>query len=272
MILLTASLDKKTLAITRKDLDAQEFSELVLSEGGKAISLPAIEIVPRHPKVIEEFIGSINEKRHDYCLFMSSQAVEVLCDLARRINKINQVLSALASTTVVAIGPKTRASLIRHGIYVKILPQKYSSEGLVELFSKMGSVTGKRIIIPRSGASNAFVRNSLSSLGMIVEEVFLYNVLTSDTDSNWKDFILLLNQKNVDAIIFTSASNVRSFFDIMNRLSSKTESLLNNVKAVIAIGPFTNEELRKRNIQTLEAKEHTIRGTVELAKVVLNQK
>jgi uroporphyrinogen-III synthase len=47
---------------------------------------------------------------------------------------------------------------------------------------------------------------------------------------------------------------------------------LNNVKAVIAIGPFTNEELGKRNIQSLEAKEHTIRGTVELAKVVLNQK
>jgi hypothetical protein len=47
---------------------------------------------------------------------------------------------------------------------------------------------------------------------------------------------------------------------------------LNSVNAIISIGPFTNEELGKRNIRSLEAKEHTIRGTFELAKIILREK
>lgn len=107
---------------------------------------------------------------------------------------------------------------------------------------------------------------------MYVDELFLYTVFTSHIDNNWKDFILLLKQKKVDAIIFTSASTVRAFFEIMQRLSCNTNSLLNSVEAIISIGPFTNEELRKRNIRSLEAKEHTIMGTFELAKIILREK
>ena len=98
-------------------------------------------------------------------------------------------------------------------------------------------------------------------------ESFEYNLRTSQTNSIWKDFTLLLEQKRIDAIIFTSASTVESFFEIMQKLSYNTHSMLKAVKAVIAIGPFTNEELTKRNIRSLESKEHTVKGTFELAKV-----
>jgi len=82
----------------------------------------------------------------------------------------------------------------------------------------------------------------------------------------------LLKQKKVDAIIFTSTSTVKSFFEIMQTLSYNTYSLLSNVDAIIAIGPATSEELKKRNIRPFEAKEHTIRGTFDLAKTILNEK
>lgn len=271
MILLPASLNNKILAITRKDIYADEFSQLVSSEGGKTISLPVIEIIPKGPKVVEEFISTINKKKHNYCAFMSSQAVNVLFDLAMKINKTENVISALNSRTIIAVGPKTRGSLINHGIDVKMVPERYSSEGLIELFSKMDGIKGKKIIIPRSGASKEFVRKSLSGIGMIVDELFLYTVRTSQTNSIWKDFALLLGQKKVDAIIFTSASTVESFFEIMQKLSYNTHSLLKAVKAIIAIGPLTNEELIKRNIRSLEAKEHTIKGTFALAKAILGE-
>lgn len=271
MILLPASLNNKILAITRKDIYADEFSQLVSSEGGKTISLPVIEIIPKGPKVVEEFISTINKKKHNYCAFMSSQAVNVLFDLAMKINKTENVISALNSRTIIAVGPKTRWSLINHGIDVKMVPERYSSEGLIELFSKMDRIKGKKIIIPRSGASKEFVRKSLSGIGMIVDELFLYTVRTSQTNSIWKDFALLLGQKKVDAIIFTSASTVESFFEIMQKLSYNTHSLLKAVKAIIAIGPLTNEELIKRNIRSLEAKEHTIKGTFALAKAILGE-
>jgi len=107
---------------------------------------------------------------------------------------------------------------------------------------------------------------------MTVEELFLYDVKTSSTNTIWEDFISLLKQKKVDAIIFTSTSTVQSFFEIMHILSYNAYSLLSSVKAIIAIGPATSEELRKRNIRPFEAKEHTVRGTFELAKILLSGK
>jgi uroporphyrinogen-III synthase len=135
----------------------------------------------------------------------------------------------------------------------------------------MNPTSQQRIIIPRSGASNDFIATALGKLGMHVDELFLYSVRTSNINPVWKDFILLLENKRVDAIIFTSSSTARSFFEISERISSDVPSLVRGVKAVIAIGPFTQEELRKKNIQSIESKIHTVKGTVELAKGILNK-
>jgi uroporphyrinogen-III synthase len=267
-------LNSKLLAITRKDADAHEFSRLVISEGGETILLPTIDVVPKGPEVIAEIISLIREKKYDYCMFMSPRAVDVLFDLAVKVNKVQEIILALNSSITVAIGPKTKSALISHGVEVKMMPEEYSSQGLVYLFSKVNNNTikGKKIIIPRSEKSKEFIRKALSNLGMTVDEIFLYDVKTSCTTTIWEDFVALLKQKKVDAIIFTSTSTVQSFFEIMRTLSHDTHSLLSNVKAIIAIGPATSEELKKRNIRSFEAKEHTIRGTFELAKTILNEK
>lgn len=268
---ITASLKNKILAITRKDIDAQEFSQLVRSEGGNTISLPAIEVVPKDPKVTEEFISRIKENKHDYCLFMSSQAVEVLFKLSRRLNKTEEIRSVLNSTTIVAVGPKTSSSLKRKGINVAMMPEMYSSQGIIKLFLKKDGVGGKKVIIPRSAASNEFVRNGLIALGMIVDELFIYDVLTANIDNIWYEFVILLKEKKIDVIVFTSSSAVQSFFVIMSRLSCDVASSLADVKAIISIGPLTTAELTKRNVRSLEAREHTIKGTFDLAKDALSQ-
>ena len=122
---MSQSFHKKILAITRNDADAEEFSQLVRMEGGKSIALPTIEIVPKGPEVILEFINELKEKKHDYCAFMSQWAVNVLFDLANAMNKTDQVVSLLNSRTIIAVGPKTRESLLNRRIYVHLMPEKY---------------------------------------------------------------------------------------------------------------------------------------------------
>jgi len=268
---MPSSLDSKILAITRNNLEAREFSELIALQGGRAIPLPTIEIVPKDPSAVDEFIDIVNKNKNEneYCAFLSPQTVDVLFNHASIIYKIDELVSALNSRIVVAIAPKTKERLEERGIDVKMVPERYSSLGLVELFSKMDNPNGKKILIPRSEASNEFVERSLSTLKMVVNVFFLYTVRTSEITPVWKDFVLLLEQKKVDAIVFTSASNVRSFFEIAQKMQHNISSLLKNVKAVIAIGPMTNEELKKRAIHSFESSEHTIRGTVDLAKIIL---
>ncbi|MCY1155792.1 MAG: hemD [Nitrososphaera sp.] len=255
-------LKDKVLAITRSERDAKEFLQLVREQGGRAIALPAIEIVPKGPEVAEQFIDKLRKKKHYYCAFMSQQAVNILFDLARE-----KIAPVLKSTTVIAVGPKTKQSLEEHGIKVGLVLEKFSSFGLIDLLSRI-EPAGKKIIIPRSGAANNFATAALIRLGMDVDEILLYTVRTRAIEPIWKEFCDLLLQKRVDAIIFTSASNVNSFFEIMERVS-KDELQLDSITKVVSIGPFTSKVLRGRGIECFEAEEHTVRGALQIAKQVL---
>ena len=255
-------LKDKVLAITRSERDAKEFLQLVREQGGRAIALPAIEIVPKGPEVAEQFIDKLRKKKHYYCAFMSQQAVNILFDLAR-----DKIAPVLKSTTVIAVGPKTKQSLEEHGIKVGLVLEKFSSFGLIDLLSRI-EPAGKKIIIPRSGAANNFATGALIRLGMDVDEILLYPVRTRAVEPRGKEFCDLLLQKRVDAIIFTSASNVNSFFEIMDRVS-KDELQLDSITKVVSIGPFTSKVLRGRGSECFEAEEHTVRGALQIAKQVL---
>lgn len=248
------SLDGKVLAITRSRKEAAEFFKLVRKEGGRAVAVKSIEIV-QEAGAAEKFLKLLEDKEHDYCAFMSAQAARVLFRSGKK-----RSASALASTSVIAVGPKTKEELERLGAKVAMMPRKYSSIGLIELLATK-DVRGKRIIIPRSGEAGDYAANALEKLGMEVDEVFLYRARTAKVTQEWKKFHKMLQDGKVDAIVFTSASNVRSFFEIMEKLGRARIDM-----HVISIGPFTSAELGKRGIKYHEADDHTIEGTVRLAK------
>jgi uroporphyrinogen-III synthase len=255
------SLAGKVLAITRSRKEAEEFFRLVRKEGGKAIAVKAIEIVPE-AGAAKKFLKLLEEKKHDYCAFMSAQAVRVLFRNNRK------AASALASTSVIAVGPKTRQELEKRGIKVAMMPKKYSSIGLAELLSKK-SVKSKRIIIPRSGKASDYAAGALEKLGMEVDEVYLYRARTAKTTQEWKRFHKMLLESKIDAIVFTSASNVRSFFEITDSLG---RAQIDRLAQVVSIGPFTSAELAKRRIRHHEAGDHTIEGTIEAAKMLFTSR
>jgi uroporphyrinogen-III synthase len=255
-------LKNKVLAITRSEQDAKEFLQLVRGQGGWAIALPVIEIVPRGPEAVEEFLDKLRKKKHYYCAFMSQQAVNILFDVAH-----DKIAPLLKSTTVIAVGPKTKQSLEERGIRVGLMLEKFSSFGLVDLMSGVGPC-GKKIIIPRSAAASDLATKALIRLGMDVDEILLYTVRTRAIEPIWKEFCELVSKKKVDAIIFTSTSNVNSFFEIMEKLS-KDSLQLDNVTKVVSIGPFTTKALRDRGIRCFEAEEHTVRGALQIAEQIL---
>ncbi|MGH9991159.1 MAG: uroporphyrinogen-III synthase [Nitrososphaera sp.] len=252
-------LKNKIFAITRNEQDAVEFTRLVVGQGGRAIALPTIEVVPKGPGTAKEFIEILRKEKQDYCAFMSAQAVNVLFDLLSR----DKILQALGSTRVIAVGPKTRASLEKYGVKVSHLPAKFSSVGLAEMLAGM-QPSGKRIIIPRSDAAGEYAVNALAALGMNVKEVLLYSVRTSPPSPVWSEFSSLLSEKKVSAIVFTSASSVRSFFEIMGMLTPVAH--LGELAKVVSIGPFTSRELKNRNIAYHETDEHTVKGAFEVAR------
>ena len=143
------------------------------------------------------------------------------------------------------------------------MPERHSSVGVGEVFTKLNAL-GKKAIIPRSGASTPFLKNLLEKIGTNVVELYLYDVCAFRDPTEWNEFRQLFSQNKIDGVIFTSVSSVRAFFEIMTNDFSLEQlvQLLLQTK-VIAIGPFTADELKKFNVQNIIANVHTVIGSVD---------
>ena len=120
------------------------------------------------------------------------------------------------------------------------------------------------MIVPRSGASTPFLKDLLEKIGLHVIELYLYDVCAFRDTSQWNEFRQLFSDGKVDGVIFTSASSVRAFFEIMQKDhgQNKLVDLLQKI-IVISIGPFTADELKKLDVVNVIADVHTISGSFD---------
>ncbi len=260
----------KTIAITRSEEDSEEFIELVSHEDARPIPLPTIELVSKGDKIVDEFLESIQQYDPDFSVFMSSKAVKLLFDTAKKNSKYEKLQLAVANTIVIAVGPKTKTALESEGIKVSYIPKRFSSVGVGEVLTRLNAV-GKKVLVPRSGASTPFLRNLLEKIGLDVREIHLYDVRSFSDVSQWKEFSDLFSQNKIDGIVFTSASSVRAFFDILEK-NFDEKTLLNNLQKtkIVSIGPFTAEELNKFNVKNSVANVHTISGAFQTIKNIFS--
>lgn len=263
-------LDGKTIAITRSRDDATEF--ILLAEQNNAIpmTLPTIELVSKGEKIVDEFLDSVKTYNPDYSVFMSSKAVKLLFDTAKELGKLETLQLAIANTIVISVGPKTTIALEEQGIKVNHYPSEtFSSVGVGELFTQLNAV-GKKVIVPRSGASTPFLKELLNKIGIDVFEIHLYDVCAFRDTSKWNEFRELFSQNKIDGVVFTSASSVRGFFEIMTKDYDENTLLENLMKlSVVSIGPFTSDELKKFKVKNTVAEVHTVAGAFDAMKNTL---
>ena len=257
-------IEGKTIAITRSKDDSQEFIDLITKEKGNVLPLPTIELVSKGEKIVDEFLSALTDEDPDYSVFMSSKAVSLLFETAKKVGKFEELQLAIANTIVLAVGPKTKDALEKENVKVAYMPQRYSSVGIGEIFTKLNAVE-KKVIVPRSGASTPFLKDLLEKIGLHVTELYLYDVCAFRDTSQWNEFRDLFSQDNVDGIIFTSASSVRAFFEIMTKDHDEDQLVdMLHKTMVVSIGPFTADELKKFNVKNVVADVHTILGSFDV--------
>jgi len=118
--------------------------------------------------------------------------------------------------------------------------------------------------VPRSGASTPFLKDLLEKIGLHITELYLYDVCAFRDTSQWNVFRELFSQNKIDGIIFTSASSVRAFVEIMTKDYEQTGLVdVLHKTSIIAIGPFTADELKKFNVENVIADVHTVSGAFD---------
>ena len=262
-------LEGKILAITRSKEDSSEFIDLAKKNNAIPLPLPTIELISKGEKIVNEFLDSIKVYDPDYSVFMSSKAVKLLFDTAKKISKFEELQLAVANTIVMAVGPKTKTALENEGIKVAHVPNVFSSVGIGELFTKLHAV-GKKVIVPRSGASTPFLKELLNKIGINVNEIHLYDVCAFRDLTQWNEFREKFSKNKIDGIVFTSASSVRAFFEIMSKDYDEI-SLIDKLhrSLIVAIGPFTSDELKYFKVKNTISEVHTVLGSFDTLKATL---
>ncbi|MGM0372323.1 MAG: uroporphyrinogen-III synthase [Halobacteriota archaeon] len=144
---------------------------------------------------------------------------------------------APGDTRLVAIGPSTAEAAEDAGYEVDLIPDAYTSAGLVGALAD--SVAGERVEVARSDHGSAVLTDGLNEAGAYVHETILYELTTPDDAG---ESVELAAAGELDAALFTSSLTVEHFLDIASERGIEAEVRAGLAQATVgAIGPPTAE-------------------------------
>ncbi|GFO97218.1 uroporphyrinogen-III synthase [groundwater metagenome] len=231
----------KVIAIMRPAGYLAESIKLANSMGFKTITAPMIDVVDKTDANFKVFLERIMEGAADYVIFTSANGVEFTL---LKLNSTEEFIDQLNQTNVVAIGPKTKDTLLKNGISVNLMPDSYSSVGLVEMLSGIeAGIEGSVIEIARSSHGAPELVKGLIEKGAKVHETQVYEIIRPRDERHEKLMEQTLAGK-IDIFAFTSSMMVRNFMAIADDMGIKEKIIRKmNEKTVAAIGKPTSETL-----------------------------
>jgi uroporphyrinogen III methyltransferase/synthase len=245
----------KRILITRSREQSKKMSEKISDQGGEPVIFPTIRIQPPDDfTAIDDAIARIGT--FDWVVFTSVNGVEKFFE---RFFQLKDDIRAMTGPRIAAIGPVTAAAIRRLGLKVDLLAKEFVAEGLLDVLSE-SDVRGKRFLIPRAEKAREILPEGLTKMGGEVEVVAVYKTgLPPDADI--KKVRKMLEEKELDAVTFTSSSTVTHLVEMLK--SSNLPGLLDGV-VLASIGPVTSSTLKERGLPVhVEADEYTIDGLLE---------
>jgi uroporphyrinogen-III synthase len=251
MVQKTAGLKGKTVALTRPAGQAEEAGKLIEAKGGVPYYIPAIEIKPlSNPAPVKKFISELQEGKVNYVILMSTNGVKYLFSAAENLNQVAELKSGLAKTFVIGVGPKTAEEIKAYGVNVGLVPEKYSSEGLIECL-KGEELSGKTIRIPRTTSATPTLTDQLRALGADVAEVHVYESGLPVDEAVKAKFTEDLSAGKIDAIVFGSGLSAKNIFKMLTEKvpMDRLKAIIADKVTVVAIGPTTADALKELGIK-----------------------
>lgn len=210
------------IAIFRPKSKEKESRKLLNSLGFEVLSDPLLEFIPTENKPLETA---------DYFIFTSTTGIEILYEL-------NIDFTPFRSGKVCAIGPKTKDALEEINIDVDIVPENYSSRGIVETLKDR--IKEKKVEIARSNHGSRELLDGLNNAGGFIHETVLYKIEKPELGGK-KTIDALLNNE-LYAVLFTSSLMVEYFFEASGQYGEKDKVLDSLSDCIIGcIGKRTKE-------------------------------
>ena len=247
---LPTGLSGKKILVTRAQKQAADLCNALTAEGAQPIPFATIEISPLQDfQQLDSALQAMAAGQYDWVIFTSVNGVEA-CQERLAPNGLG--VSVFSATKIAAIGPSTASALHELGAQVDFIPTEYVAERILD---GLGSVAGKRILLPRAELARVALNEALVDAGALVDEVPVYHTVQPAPDAAGLQAL----HNGVDVITFTSSSTVRNFVALAG-----TE--IGNAR-IACIGPITAQTAQELGLPVhMIAREYTIPGLIRALK------
>jgi uroporphyrinogen-III synthase len=208
--------------------------DLLDSLGADPVPDPMLEVVPT---------GARPRTGADYVIFTSTTGVELAAGVRARGADAAGASDADADrwepgdATVCAIGASTADALRAHDYPVDVVPEEFSSSGLVATLE--AEVAGARVEVARSDHGSPVLLDGLEAAGAYVHETVLYRL---ERPEGAGESVALAADGNLDAALFTSSLTVEHFLAIADERGVREAAVTGLNDAVVGtIGDPTAE-------------------------------
>ena len=246
-------MSKPVVAITRPKDRAKKACEIVKELGGVPVLAPTLDLEPVNTESLKNLVERKDDL--DWIIFTSPTTIVSL-------NKFYPDFIKTLSCKLAVIGNKTGKLAEKNGMTVDLMPEDFTAEGLIEEFKKRG-ITDKVIGIPRTASARPVLPEELEKLGNKIILAEAYKSLFPMDEDAVKDLISKIENREIDAITFTSPLSVENFFEIVED-KQKIAKLLSENLLTVCIGPITAKVLEKYDIDHIYPDTYTVPDMMEL--------
>lgn len=212
--------DRPRVAVFRPDDERMaEAIRLLESLGAEPLADPMLAVEPT---------GAVPRADADFVILTSKTGIDLLPDdwTARE-------------ATLCAIGERTAMALRDSGRAVDLVPDTYSSRGLLDALD--GRVDGARVEVARSDHGSATLLDGLRDAGAYHHETVLYRLVRPPESGRSAE---LAADGALDATLFTSSLTVTHFLDAAAERGLEADVLAGLEGTLVgAIGPTTRDTL-----------------------------
>lgn len=231
-----------------------EIADLIRQAGGKPVNAPSMREIPlEHNTEALKFAKLLLAGWIDVLVLMTGVGTRLLIKTLAIKYETRQVIEALRSVKLVALGPKPASALRDMGLAPAILvPEPYTWKDLLTRLDETYAVDKKRVAIQEYGNSNPDLIKGLEERGAEVVAVPLYRWdLPEDLQPLHQAIRDIIAGKSpcVDFALFTSGIQVQHLFKVakMDGVERKLREAFKRI-CIGSVGPVASRAIVEQEL------------------------
>lgn len=229
------------------------FADMLLTRGATVLRCPLVSIhdAPDQALVSAWIDSFINQPCDDLILLTGEGLRRLLATAERAGGSLREdFIARLGQVRKLTRGPKPGTALRKIGLKSDLVAVEPTTEGVIRRLSTE-NLQGRRVAVQLYGTEpNLPLIDFLREAGATVTSVAPYVYADDVEDARVEELIAAILDQQLDAVAFTSATQVRRLFQIGRRQCGE-QALINGLRQlkVAAVGPVVADELRERDVR-----------------------